>query len=181
MHELTLLIDIAVALSIYMSERMGGHFKDTFLTFSTRPTLQKLSGSLKDRISQLERAQWDMSTNLQAAFELILDTAVKHRLTQADLPTKILIVSDMEFDACGGRTNFQAARDKFARAGFKAPDIVFWNVRGRVGNSPVTQHQSGAALVSGFSPSIVRSVLGQTEVTPTDVMLKTLLSERYDY
>lgn len=174
-------IDIAIALSIYMSERMGGHFKDTFLTFSTRPTLQKLSGSLKDRIAQLERAQWDMSTNLQAAFELILDTAVKHRLTQADLPTKILIVSDMEFDACGGRTNFQAARDKFARAGFKAPDIVFWNVRGRVGNSPVTQHQSGAALVSGFSPSIVRSVLGQTEVTPTDVMLKTLLSERYDY
>ena len=174
-------IDVAVALSIYMSERMGGHFKDSFLTFSSRPTLQRLSGSLKDRVTQLERAQWEMSTNLQAAFALILDAAVKHRLPQAELPTKILIVSDMEFDACGGRTNFDAARAQFAKAGYTAPDIVFWNVRGRVGNAPVTRHQSGAALVSGFSPAIVRSVLGQKEITPEQVMLKALLSERYDF
>jgi hypothetical protein len=174
-------IDVAIALSIYMSERMGGIFKDTFLTFSARPTLQTLSGSLKNRIEQLERAQWDMNTNLQAAFDLILDMAVKHKLSQADLPTKILIVSDMEFDQCGGRTNFQASIEKFKRAGYTAPDIVFWNVRGRIGNAPVTMHQSGAALVSGFSPSIVQSVLGQKQITPMDVMLKTLLSDRYDY
>jgi hypothetical protein len=174
-------IDVCIALAIYMSERMGGHFKDTFLTFSHNPALQVLKGSLKDRITQLERADWGMNTNLLAAFDLVLNTATKHKLSQVDLPSKILIVSDMEFDACGGRTNFKAAVEKFERAGYKAPSVVFWNVRGRVGNSPVTQHQSGAALISGFSPSIVRSVLGQTEITPEQVMLKTLLAERYDY
>lgn len=173
-------LDIAIALAIYMSERMGGHFKDTFLTFSELPELQVLKGSLKDRIAQLEQAAWGMNTNVQAAFDLVLNAAVRNRLPQDELPSKILIVSDMEFDFCGGRTNFQAARDKFVKAGYKAPDIVFWNVRGRLGNSPVTKHQSGAALVSGFSPSVVRSVLGMKEITPEDIMLKTLLVERYD-
>lgn len=174
-------IDIAIALSIYMSERMGGHFKDHFLTFSENPMLQHLAGSLKDRIRQLEHAHWGMSTNLQAAFDLILSTAIKNKLPEEEMPTKILIVSDMEFNACGGRTNFQAIARKFETAGYELPGIVFWNVRGRPGNSPVTKDQSGAALVSGFSPSIVRSVLEQKNITPEQVMLKTLLSPRYDF
>lgn len=174
-------IDVAIALSIYMSERMGGYFKDSFLTFSSKPCLQTLYGSLSARVNQLRSASWDMTTDLHAAFQLILSTAKANQLSQSELPTKILIVSDMEFDRTGNHTNFDAARIAFAAAGYNAPGIVFWNVRGRAGNIPVTQHQSGSALVSGFSPAIVRSVLGQTELAPAEVMMKTLCSERYNH
>ena len=41
------------------------------------------------------------NTNVEAAFQLILDTAVKHHLSQVEeLPQTLLILSDMEFDRC---------------------------------------------------------------------------------
>lgn len=175
-------IDICISLALYMSERLEGPFKDSFLTFSATPTLQTVSGTLHDRVRQLAGAAWGMNTNLQAAFELVLATAVKNRLPESEMPTKIMVISDMEFDACAynSRTNFEAIKKQYAAAGYKMPSIIFWNLNGRVGNVPVTQHQSGAALISGFSPSIVRSVLGVEEITPEQVMLKTLMNPRYD-
>jgi hypothetical protein len=175
-------IDVCISLAMYMSERINGYFKDTFITFSDNPKLQVLSGSLQDRVRQLERAEWGMSTNLQAVFKLILSTARSKSLRSDELPSKIIIVSDMEFNSCvRDATNFSAIEKQYADAGYKLPQIIFWNVNGRQGNNPVTKHQSGAALVSGFSPAIVKSVLGQKSVTPEDVMLQTLLKERYDY
>jgi hypothetical protein len=175
-------IDVAIALSIYMSERLTGVFKDTFLTFSRAPELQLLTGTLGDRIRQLASAQWDQNTDLQAAFNLILNTAINNSLDESDMPTKVIIISDMEFDASGGnRTNFEIIRAKYAASGYKMPDVVFWNVAGRIGNMPVTQHQNGTALISGFSPSILKGVLGQSMLTPEEVMLQTLLNDRYNY
>jgi hypothetical protein len=70
---------------------------------------------------------------------------------------------------------------EFAAAGYKLPQIVFWNLNGRAGNSPVTYNKVGTALVSGFSPSIVKSVLGGEEMTPISIMLKTVMVQRYDF
>lgn len=174
-------MDVCISIALYMSERLNGPFKDTFLTFSQRPELQQLSGTLQDRANQLENAHWNMTTNLQAAFDLVLNTAVKHNVPQEEMPTKIVIVSDMEFDSAGARsTNFAAIQKKYKAAGYTMPQVVFWNVAGRQGNSPVTISDAGTALVSGFSPAIVRSVLGCKQLTPRDVMLETLLKARYD-
>jgi hypothetical protein len=183
-------MDVAISLGLYLSERLGGAFKDQFVTFSTTPKLQKVSGSLKERYSQMESADWGMSTNIQAVFKLVLSAGVKHSVAQSEMPTKLLILSDMEFDSCistgAARAGVSVSamemiEQEFAAAGYKMPQIVFWNLNGRAGNSPVTYNKVGAALVSGFSPSIVKSVLGGEEMTPISIMLKTVMCERYDF
>jgi hypothetical protein len=190
-------LDVAISLGLYVSERAGGVFKDQFITFSGSPEMLKVNGTLKQRYDQMERSNWAGSTNIQAAFELILNAAVKHKVPKAEMPTKLLILSDMEFNGCvttgakttsmwGGGTPVSVSamdmiRDKFANAGYDLPQVVFWNLNGRAGNSPVTYNETGTALVSGFSPSIVKSVLGGEEMTPISIMLKTVMTERYDF
>jgi hypothetical protein len=191
-------MDVAISLGLYVSERQGGVFKDTFMTFSGSPEMIKLKGDLSQRYDQMSRSNWGMNTDIGAVFKLILSAAVKHKVGQKDMPTKILILSDMEFDQCitiggtasgryssGGSAVSVSAMDfiekEYAAAGYKAPQIVFWNLNGRAGNSPVTYNKAGAALVSGFSPSIVKSVLGGEEMTPISIMLKTVMVQRYDF
>ena len=184
-------MDVSISLGLYTSERANGIFKDTFVTFSSAPKLVKLKGNLSERYAQLSSADWGMSTNLSAVFDLLLGSAVKHSVPVNEMPTKILILSDMEFDSCisdgtGSRTGVSVSamefiEKKYSSAGYKVPQIVFWNLSGRSGNSPVTYNKVGAALVSGFSPSIVKSVLGGDEMTPISVMLKTVMTQRYDF
>ena len=189
-------MDVSISLGLYTSERMGGVFKDQFVTFSATPALQKVSGTLEQRYAQMARSEWGMNTDIQAVFKLILTAGVKHKVPQSEMPTKLLILSDMEFDQCitagstGGRyasggsvsvSAMEMIEKEFVAAGYKVPQIVFWNLNGRAGNSPVTYNTVGAALVSGFSPSIVKSVLGGEEMTPISIMLKTVMVERYDF
>jgi hypothetical protein len=173
---------VCIALAMYMAERARGAFKDTFITFSERPQLQKLTGTdIVNRYQQLITAKWDMNTNLEAAFKLILDTAVKHHLAQADMPMVITIISDMEFDACTqGRSGLDMIRKKFELAGYKMPRVVFWNVAGRIGNAPATGNQKDVALISGYSPAILSQVFNSEDLTPVNLMLKAVMSPRYD-
>lgn len=176
-------MDVAVGLGLYLAERTGGSFKDHFLTFSERPQLVKVQGSdLLNRLNNMQQANWGMNTNIQSAFDLILNSAVKNNLSQEDLPQMVLVLSDMEFDRCGGRgTNFQTIEQKFKRAGYERPQLVFWNLNGREGNMPVTIHDSGTALVSGFSPAIMKSLLAAKSMSPEQIMLDTVMIDRYNF
>jgi hypothetical protein len=121
-----------------------------------------------------------MNTNLSKTFFTLLDRAVAGNVAQEDMPTKLLIISDMEFDqAASGNTNFDYIKDMYAQAGYEMPGIIFWNVNGRLGNVPVKANTINTALVSGFSPSIIRSVLGGDELSPLTVMMKTINADRY--
>jgi hypothetical protein len=121
-----------------------------------------------------------MNTNLNLAFQVLLDRAIAGNVAQEDMPTKLLIISDMEFDeACGIRTNFDVIKGMYEQAGYELPGIIFWNVNGRLGNVPVKANQLNTALVSGFSPSIIRSILGGDELSPLAVMMKTINADRY--
>ncbi len=189
-------MDVALSLGLYLSERLQGPFKDTFITFSANPELQVVKGTLKNRMQSMEKAQWGMNTNLQAVFQLILNTAIKNKLANEDLPAKVLIISDMEFDACtrdGGygyygrdilpkeSTNLKAVKERYKEAGYEMPQLVFWNVMARsTKNVPAKATQKDVALVSGFSPAVVKSVLGNKSFTPRDVMLDTLMRDRYN-
>lgn len=182
-------MDVAMSLGLYISERMAGAFKDQFITFSQTPKMHQVTGTLADRIHQIRRSDWGYNTNLQAVFDLVLTSATRAKISEADMPTKIVILSDMEFDqACtsGGygakeETNFEVIDRKYAEAGFKRPDIIFWNLNAREGNCPVTSGEAGTALVSGFSPSLMRSILSGQNVTPIDIMLETVGISRYDF
>lgn len=173
-------MDISVSLGVYLSERNKSVFKDAFITFSSTPKMEYLKGTATQRFDQLERAHWDMSTNIQGVYELILRTALENNLPQEDLPQNIIIISDMEFNEAGWRnTNHEAAIKKFQAAGYKLPNLIYWNVNGRTGNSPVSYDTHGTALVSGASPAIVKQLLGGEDMTPLGICLKTLNSDRY--
>lgn len=172
-------VDVAVSLGLYTSQRNKGVFRDVFMTFSERPSLQRVTGTLQQRYRGMSTADWGMNTNIEAVFDLLLDTALAHNVPESDMPTKLLVVSDMQFDCMrGGGTAFDNARRKYAAAGYKMPQIVFWQVNARAGGIPVTMGTGGTALVSGFSPSIMRSVLNG-DLDPVKVMLDTVMVDRY--
>lgn len=175
-------ITVSVSLALYFAERNEGQFKDYFITFSGNPVLQKIQGAnLLDKMNSINRANWEMNTNIQAVFDLILETAMDNSIEEKEMPETIYIISDMEFDQCTERptaTSFEEVERKYEKAGYKRPNIVFWNVDARSGsNLPVQKHESGVALVSGFSPVIFKMVVENK--TPEEVMMDTINSERY--
>jgi len=178
----TTCMDVAVSLGLYLAEKNQGKFKDTFLTFSSDPELLHLKGNVVEKMTQMVRSAWGMSTNLHAAFDEILKVAVKGNVPQAEMPEMVLILSDMQFNHC---TRFddsamEMIARKFEQAGYAVPQVVFWNLNAS-DNVPVKADASGAALVSGFSPSIVKAVLGadMSEFTPHGIMMKTIMNDRY--
>ena len=177
-------MDVAISLGLYISERNIGMFQDAFITFSNRPELQILKGSLSERYSQLENAAWDMSTNVEAVFNLILKKAIDSNVQESEMPTMILILSDMEFNA-GTRGNWDSTAQEmfegmYAEAGYVMPKIVYWNIHSRNdSNKPVQFDKNGTALVSGFSPSLLTNLLGGKDMSPYSMMMNVIDSERY--
>ena len=176
-------IDVAVGLGLYLADKNKGVFKDTFLTFSDKPQLVTLKGNIVEKLDQMVRADWEMSTNLHKAMDKILDVAVKNSVPESDMPKMLLILSDMQFNQCArfDDSAMQMIERKFADAGYTVPQIVFWNLNAS-DNVPVKADKSGAALVSGFSPSIMTSLLAADldQFTPEGIMLKTVMVPRYD-
>ena len=164
--------------------RSKGKFKDTFLTFSDKPELLHLKGNILDKIKQMVESKWEMNTNLHAAIEKILQVAIEGNVPQEEMPATLLILSDMQFDQCAryDDTAMQMIARKYADAGYVMPNIVFWNLNAH-DNVPAKFNEQGVALVSGFSPAIVKGVLAADldNFTPEAIMLKTIMSDRYDY
>lgn len=183
--------DVARSLGIYFSERLQGQFHNQFITFSANPKLVRFDDtlSLHNRLNILIHHDECSNTNIQRVFDLILDTAIAHRLPQSEIPANILIVSDMEFDQATytyvdrhyqefDETLFDAIKHRWESHGYKLPRLVFWNVCSRTGTIPVTTNDLGVALVSGFSPNIADMVLSG-ELDPYKCLVDKLTSGRY--
>lgn len=185
-------LDIANALAIYFAERCKGEFKDKYITFSSMPQLVDMSKckSLREKLAKTLSHNEVANTNIEAVFNLILETAISYNMTQADMPTNILIISDMEFDCAtapewGHRFEapnqhlFEMLSQKFADHGYKLPKLIFWNVNSRTNTIPVKQNELGVALVSGFSPNVAKMIMSN-ETDPYKILLEILNSKRYD-
>lgn len=180
----TTALHVSNALGIYFAEHMEGAYKNKFITFSSRPEYVDLSGcrSLREKL-ELAFAHNDCSnTNIEATFNLILETALENNLRQKELPQTVLVISDMEFDSAmqgsDRETLFGIIRRRFARHGYKLPRLVFWNVNSRTNVIPIRENEQGVALVSGFSANVCRMVLSD-ELEPYAFLKKLLNSERY--
>lgn len=191
-------MEVAIALGIYAAEHAKGPYKDHFITFSSKPTLQKVVGSgIKAKVDGVRRAAWQMNTDIEAVFDLILATAVNSNLPQEEMVDKLYIISDMEFDDAthdrysysnrsGGPTSapdktlFDTIRAKYAAAGYVMPNLVFWNVDSRNDQFPMSMDDRGFQMVSGFSPSIFEHLVSGEFISAYDIMLKVLTSPRYD-
>ena len=184
----TAALDVANALAIYFAEKLPGPYRDKYITFSDRPQYVNLSGSttLLGKIETALEHSEIANTNIERVFDLILRTAVHNHLRQDELPDAVLILSDMEFDQArkGGYDEpfaplFQTIADKYAAAGYKLPRLAFWNLGSRTGTIPVTENEAGVALVSGFSPTIVKMVMSG-RLDPFAAMVDVLNDKRYD-
>lgn len=173
---------VALSLGLYFAERNKGKFHNHFIEFSTKPKLIEIKGeNFVDRLRYVTSFNEVADTNLEAVFDLILQTAVKHQLIQEELPAKLIIVTDMEFNSCvqkASLTNFEQARQKFEANGYKLPDVVFWNVASRNTQQPVKQNEQGVALVSGVTPRLFSMIAGGN-LSPYNFMMDVLNNERY--
>ena len=175
-------LDVAVSLGLYCADKNTGAFKDLFLTFSTDSKFVHLTGTLSQKMAQMNRSDWDMSTDLHKAFEEILRVAKSNDVPAKDMPQVLLIMSDMQFNSCTRYDDsvMQMIRRKYTEAGYEVPQIVFWNLNA-ADNVPVKFDTKGVALVSGFSPAIMKSVLAadMDGFTPEGIMKKAVMSDRY--
>ena len=180
----TTCLDIAVSLGLYLAEKNKGKFKNAFVTFSGKSELFYCEGNIIDKMTKLESADWEMNTNLNKAFEAILNVAVENKVPAEEMPKTLLILSDMQFDQCAkyDHSAIQMIRRKYELAGYEVPNIVFWNLRA-TDNTPVKFDERGTALVSGFSPAIMKAVLANDmeDFSPYSIMMKAISNERYNF
>jgi len=169
---------VSVSLALYFAERNKGQFKDYFITFSENPKLQKIQGKdIREKMYNLERADWDGNTNLYKVFATLVNTAVQNNTPSNELPETIYIISDMEFDSCVTGTNHEAIEQLFSGTEYKIPNIVFWNVNARNKQVPVTKNKRGVTLVSGLSTTTFK--LAVENKSPIELMNEVIHSDRY--
>lgn len=166
----------SLGLALYTAERNNGIFKNHFLTFSSNPYLCEIKGkTIKEKLKNIP--VYIADTDIDKAFELVLKTAKENNLSQNDLPSHILIISDMEFDEgvyTKEGTNFQGWKKAFEEVGYTLPQIIFWNVAGNVQGLPVTKFDNDVAMISSFSTNILENILTLDKYNPVDVMLEKL-------
>lgn len=192
---------VALSLGLYCADKCRGPYKDHFITFSSTPELQKITGeTLREKLSSMRMAGWGMNTNLEAVFELILDIAVKNNLKQEDIPNKLYIISDMQFDEASKDPScrfMDSIKNMYAEAGYAIPSIVYWNVGSYAsGIFHQTINDTDFCMISGYSSSLFKSVIDGTEfieqidvngdtthrqqLDPINVMMAAIMNERYD-
>lgn len=190
-------MEAAVSLGAYIADKAHGPFANHFITFSGNPQLVKFEGAdITDKLYRCIGADWGMNTNVEAVFDMLLNTAMKQSVNPEDMPSRVYIFSDMEFDQCvtsgpvdtgrwsdsdrlvgsrGINTLFEAMKAKWARYGYKMPSCIFWNLDARNNNIPAIG--DGFSYVSGFSPVMIQQILSGKD--GLDLILEKLDSERY--
>lgn len=184
-------IDVAISLALYTAERAKGPFQNHFISFSSRPKLIETEGvDFCDKVDRIYRQNLCENTNIEATFDLILNTARQNGLSQKDLPDSLIIVSDMQFDAARGYSSWHSMNDntvtlmerieqKWNAAGYKMPKLIFWNVNAASGGGNIPmKDEDGVTFVSGASPSIFTSIL--TGKTGIQMMMDALMVSRYE-
>ena len=121
-------------------------------------------------------------TDFMAALRLILRAAVKNKIPAADMPTKLLVLSDMQFDHSLNMTVYREIVARYHRAGYRVPELVFWNLSARHADGQmVTRDTKGTCSISGYSPVILKEVLKGSIPNPYTIMLNTVGDPKYAF
>lgn len=191
---------VSMALSILVSEVNHEAFRDHVLTFSEHPSWVFLGGfaDLAEKVRRCANSPWGMSTNIEAAFDLILQRMEEHRVPVGEEPEDLLIFTDMGWDAaiCSKtgkwQTHIDILQEKFRAAsertwgagqpGWKMPRIIVWNLRAAFKDYHATAQATGVIQLSGWSPSTLKVLQEGAISTPTPYQsLRAVLDDpRYD-
>jgi hypothetical protein len=184
-------MDVSISLAIYFAERNKGAYHNTIMTFESQPKFieipeindkTKEALTLAEKVAYVNDMGWGGSTNLKAAFEMVLNAAVKGNVKPEDMPKALVVITDMEIDAYGRNdvTFTTAMKERFEAAGYEMPTIVWWNVNARMDTFHGEYNDTGVRFISGCSSTIFKSLCENMGTTPEELMLMTLNSERYD-
>ena len=177
-------IDVAISLGMYCAKKCSPNspFYGHYISFSRTAKLIPVDGiDFVDKVQRIYNKNLCENTNIFSVFKLILQTAVNNYLTQEDMPKNIVIISDMEFDACSynhSKTVMENIVNDFHRAGYELPHLIYWNVDARQDNIPM-RSQNGITFVSGYSPVIFEMLLSGK--TSRELILDKLNSDRYKF
>ena len=173
-------INVAIGLGMYCAERIGGAFKDHYISFSSKPQLIKIEGvDFVDKVRRIYKTNLCQNTNIEATFKLLKNIALKSN--PEDIPETIVIISDMQIDSMShwysdtAATEMEKIRKEWEEEGLKCPKLVYWNVNAK--NNTILDDGENVTYVSGMSPVIFEQVI--SGVTGYDLMLEKLDSERY--
>ena len=179
-------IDVAFGLALYFAQRNKGDLKDLMMNFSTEPMFIRLNGAtLRDNYRIASQAPVNYSsTDLEAAFKLLLKVCVKNNVKQEEMPEAILVISDMQINCVRGindgrMTFYSYMKQKYEEAGYKLPQVVFWNVNAVNPSFHAAKADNGVSFVSGFSPVVFKQVMENLGTTPYELMMAVVNSERY--
>lgn len=188
-------INVSIGLALFFAYKATGPFANHFIDFCGKPEIHKIdiNNSIIDNYHEVRRSSRDMSTNIDAVFDTLLDAAKNYQAKQEDLPKYLIIISDMEFDQCTDwdpstekyqGVNFNSWKRKFKEADYELPTLIFWNVDSRQDISPA-QSNENVVFISGRSSNGFKmlNILDKYQITDNNdlaffVMLKTL--ERYN-
>ena len=197
-------IEVSTGLGMYFAQKNRGAFHNLFMTFESRPSFISLNDkdTFLDNLRRTFNAPWGGSTDLNLACETLLQFAKDNNVPQADMPTRLIIISDMEIDAAtrtysyerigmnGARMTTSTRADilqidelrvMYEQAGYKMPQVIYWNVESRHNHFQTRSDIPGTMLASGSSPKMFEAVMAMKdyEATPYDAMLEVLNGERY--
>ena len=181
-------INVAISLGMYCAERIGGAFKNHYISFSSKPQLIKIEGvDFVDKVRRIYKTNLCDNTDLVATFDMLKSIALKSNPN--DVPETIVVISDMEIDSGSGsyyrgnnwtkktaETEMERVRRDWEESGLKCPKLVYWNVNAR--QNTILDAGPNVTFVSGCSPVIFENVL--TGKNGYEIMLDKLMSERYE-
>ena len=183
-------LNVAISLGLYCAERANGPFANHYVSFSRTPRLIETNGvDFCDKVYRIYRTNLCENTNIEATFDMLLQTALNNGCGQDELPQNIIVLSDMEFDAGTGhgygygrqswnpQTLMESIRDKWARHGYRLPHLIYWNLQARQNNIPEKLGCGLVSYVSGMSPSIFETILSGK--SGYELMMEVLNKDRY--
>lgn len=173
----------SVGLALYFAERNHGAYENMFMTFSSRSEIVTVKGkSLRQKLSNISKANWGMTTNLTAAFDNILNIAINNHVKPEDMVKSLIIISDMEIDSCTNKNDlfYDVMSKKYREHGYEFPNVIFWNVNSRHDIFHTDMKRKGVQCFSGQSASTFKSIMQTVGLTPYEAMLKVINNERYD-
>ena len=186
-------INVAISLGMYCAERANGPFAGHYVSFSSRPQLITVDGvDFCDKVKRIWQTNLCENTNIEATFDMLLNTAIANHCTQDDLPQNLIVISDMEFDRGSASsygygyatkpsaqvvTLMERIRAKWAAHGYRMPHLIYWNVQARQDNIPEDIGCGLVSYVSGMSPTIFDTIMSGK--TGYELMKEKLDSPRY--
>jgi len=199
-------MEISVGLGMYFAQRNTGAFHNLFMTFESEPHFFELKEELSfhDNLERAYDAPWGGSTDLNRACISMLRLALEKKVPQRDMPTRLVIISDMEIDsACPAHKmwdpqfgiyvwsrnandfsdilHVDELREMYEQAGYRMPQMIYWNVNSLDNHFQTRSDVPGTMLASGSSPRVFEAVMAMQDyqATPYDAMLEVLNGERY--